>query len=503
MASTNGTRRTLSIAKKLEVLDALKTKKPEEVAKAFNIGYSTVKKIRQQEDEIRNTAVSNGNLSRKRQRESMNGEIEDALLAWFHQIRAQNATVNGPLMLEKAKELAGSLGYNDFEPTHGWLERLKTRQNIKFIKVSGERAAADHTAAENWIANVLPEIIKGYDSNDVYNADESGLFYKATPCNTLAVAGTNPTGGKTPKDRITILFLCNSTGTDKKAYAIGKFKNPRCFSKARPPLPYYSSANAWMTSWIWSDILKKFDRELGNRKVILFADNAACHKIEVALKNIKIVFMPPNTTSLIQPLDQGIIRTAKVHYRTQVMRKMLRALDEGISTVEYSKSIDILKAMHMLKRAWFLVSSSTVENCFRKAGFLGGDSSDEVLESLNASEFGEFIQEAEFNTFIDCDQEAECFGNLTDAEICHSVKRNRQETNLEEEKEEEEEKENEEVVEQVTPVSHKDALMHLSVVRQYLEENFTEYNAYYDIEEMIEKKALSCRNQSKITDFFK
>ena len=42
-------------------------------------------------------------------------------------------------------------------------------------------------------------------------------------------------------------------GTEKKVYAIGK---PRCFKKARPPLPYYNSVNAW----IWSDILQKFDR---------------------------------------------------------------------------------------------------------------------------------------------------------------------------------------------------------------------------------------------------
>ncbi|CAF4193053.1 unnamed protein product [Rotaria magnacalcarata] len=51
-------------------------------------------------------------------------------------------------------------------------------------------------------------------------------------------------------------------------------------------------------------------------------------------------------------------------------------------------------------------------------------------------------------------------------------------------------------------VSLKD-VMHLSMVRKYLEENFTEYNSYYDIEEMIEKNALINRTQSKITDFFK
>jgi hypothetical protein len=62
-----------------------------------------VKKIRQNEEEIRKIALSNGNLNRKRKRESPNEEIGEALIAWFHQMRAQNATINGPLMLEKAK----------------------------------------------------------------------------------------------------------------------------------------------------------------------------------------------------------------------------------------------------------------------------------------------------------------------------------------------------------------------------------------------------------------
>jgi hypothetical protein len=503
MASTSGKRCTLSIEQKLEILEALKTKKPDDVAKHFNIGYSTVKKIRQNEEEIRKIALNNGNLNRKRRRESPNEEIGEALIAWFHQMRVQNATINGPLMLEKAKQLSITLGHQDFEPSHGWLERLKLRHNIKFIKISGERAAADQAGAENWINNVLPAVIEGYDLNEVFNADETGLYYKAAPSGTLAVAGSHPTGGKAPKDRVTVLLLCNSTGTEKKAYTIGKFKNPRCFKRARPPLPYYSSKNAWMTSWIWSDILQKFDRELGNRKILLFADNASCHKIDETLKNITIIFMPPNTTSLIQPLDQGIIRTAKVHYRTQVMRKMLQAVNDGTSIIDYAKSIDILKALHMLKRAWFLVSPTTIKNCFRKAGFLVSDGTsnvDEMQTVLDVSEFGEAIQEEDFEAFVDCDKEAECFGNLTDDQICDTVKLNRQGmADLEQEGEEEAGTSDE----SIPGVSHKDALMHLSMVRKYLEENFTEYNSYYDIEDMIEKNALINRTQSKITDFFK
>ena len=137
--------------------------------------------------------------------------------------------------------------------------------------------------------------------------------------------------------------------------------------------------------------------------------------------------MPPNTTSLIHPLDQGIIRTTKVHYRTQVMRKMLQAVNDSTSIVDYTKSIDILKALHTLKLAWFLVSPATIENCFRKADFLVSDDTsdvDKMQKVLDVLKFGEAIQKEDFEAFVDCDKEAECFGNLTDAEICDSVKRN-------------------------------------------------------------------------------
>ncbi|CAF3701361.1 unnamed protein product, partial [Adineta steineri] len=78
--------------------------------------------------------------------------------------------------------------------------------------------------------------------------------------------------------------------------------------------------------------------------------------------------------------------------------------------------------------------------------------------------------------------EAECFENHRDAKICDSVKLNQQGmVDLEEEDEEE--------------AGTVDELMHLSMVRKYLKENFTEYNSYYGIEDMIEKAALINRTQ--------
>ena len=52
-----------------------------------------------------------------------------------------------------------------------------------------------------------------------------------------------------------------------------------------------------------------------NRKILLFIDHAPCHNSDAYYSNINIKFFPPNTTSILQPLDQGIIKNFKCCYR--------------------------------------------------------------------------------------------------------------------------------------------------------------------------------------------
>ena len=47
--------------------------------------------------------------------------------------------------------------------------------------------------------------------------------------------------------------------------------------------------------------------------------------------------MPSNTTSLLQPMDQGIIRTVKVYYRTQLIRQMVIAINKGVKPDDFSQ----------------------------------------------------------------------------------------------------------------------------------------------------------------------
>ena len=106
----------------------------------------------------------------------------------------------------------------------------------------------------------------------------------------------------------------------------------------------------------------KFDAE--GRKIVLIIDNCPPHPNVDNLKAIQLVFLPPNTTSKTQPMDQGVIRALKAFYCTNVVRRQIKYVDEG----ETTPKINILQAMRMLVKSWDAISINTVKNCFRKAG---------------------------------------------------------------------------------------------------------------------------------------
>ncbi|GBM48751.1 Tigger transposable element-derived protein 6 [Araneus ventricosus] len=112
------------------------------------------------------------------------------------------------------------------------------------------------------------------------------------------------------------------------------------------------------------------------RRILLFIDNCKAHFNFTALKNITVKFLPPNKTSKLQPLDQGIIRSFKVGYRAQIVRRLMDSIGEGKSYA----SINILQSMRMADYAWRNVTETTIKNCFIKAGFSVNKTSSETEE---------------------------------------------------------------------------------------------------------------------------
>ena len=100
------------------------------------------------------------------------------------------------------------------------------------------------------------------------------------------------------------------------------------------------------------------------RKIALLIDNCPAHPFVSNLTNIQLVFLPANTTSVLQWMDQGVIRSLKAHYWGRVVRRLCRALDK----MKTLPKICILQAMKILVSSWETVSAKTIVNCFRKAG---------------------------------------------------------------------------------------------------------------------------------------
>jgi len=251
----------------------------------------------------------------KRHKPAKHPDVEEALFKWFTTYE-DKVDMSGTLIQEEAARTLKKM-HPDAPPflfSEGWLSRFKTRYGISSFKQHGESGSVDMEQLEK----ALPEIrekLSQYEWRDIYNMDETGLFYRMQADRSLATKQLE--GKKKDKERITIAVCSNGDGTDKlPLLVIGKSENPRCFKnihRANLGCQYKWNKKAWMLETIFREWLIWFDKRI-NRPVLLLLDNCPAHGVKSklpTLQNTEIMFLPPNTTSKLQPMDAGIIRSFK------------------------------------------------------------------------------------------------------------------------------------------------------------------------------------------------
>lgn len=141
---------------------------------------------------------------------------------------------------------------------------------------------------------------------------------------------------------------------------------------------WYANSKGWMTGAVFGDYFKnKLHRELEvycNKenipfKILLIVDNAPSHPAYLAdiSNNIKIVFLPPNTTSLIQPCDQGIISTFKAYYLHSTLASFVKVTEQqNISVRDYWRQLTTKDALTFIKDSWSEVSTSCCNGVWKK-----------------------------------------------------------------------------------------------------------------------------------------
>ena len=380
-------RLVLSIQKKVELVQRLeKGESRATLMEEFGVSSSTIYDLKKQKSKLLGFVGSTEgptktNETRKTLKGSALPELDQAVYMWFRAQRSEGKPVSGPLIIEKAKKLRDDLGISkDCTFSVGWLRRFKQRHGIRKLNIHGEKLSADHEAAEAYKDTFLRVIREHEVSIDqVYNADETAIYWRCLPTSTLGdFTEESAPGYKIDKDRVTAMPCANVSGTHKlPMLVVGKFAKPRCFKNIiHFPVIYMASGNAWMTQdlfkeWFFKHFVpsvKEFQRSSGqpeDSKAILILDNCRAHPpaTELVSGHILAVYLPPNVTSLIQPMDQGIIQNFKHFYRSALLRKMVTD-DAGIEA--FQKAYTLRDAIFNIALSWKEVTSKTIRNCWKK-----------------------------------------------------------------------------------------------------------------------------------------
>ena len=318
-------------------------------------------------------------LQSKRHFKSDWPDLEAALFEWQQRMQHKGGIITGDILKAVASTIWSRLSQyqNTQEPkwSNGWLEGFKKRHKIKEYVLHGEAgsAAIDCPEMVTQMADIRL-LCKQYHPRDIFNMDETGLYWKRTPNRTLA---TEPgSGNKKAKDRITLALTANADGSEKlDPWIIGSSKNPRCFKNINRRLlqiQYRYNKSKWMTGVICEEFLRWFDHKMQGRKVLLLIDNFSGHELATllvggihGLQNTRVVWLPANTTSHWQPMDQGIIAAFKLYYRQQWVSFILQEYEAERNPL---KSVTLLHAIQWSVFVWnYRVIPGVIQRCFWKS----------------------------------------------------------------------------------------------------------------------------------------
>ena len=94
-----------------------------------------------------------------------------------------------------------------------------------------------------------------------------------------------------------------------------------------------------------TNLLVRVDTVINLQNIVPFMDNAGCHPEDIKdnFSKIKIIILPASTTSVLQPLDLGIIKNFMVHYRTRLLWFIISKTETFTKASEVTMSINIIQ----------------------------------------------------------------------------------------------------------------------------------------------------------------
>ena len=111
-----------------------------------------------------------------------------------------------------------------------------------------------------WNKTILPTLLSNCKLEDLFNADEFGLFYQCLPTRTYHLSGEECSGDKSSKVILTGMVAVGATGEKLEMFVIDKSKKPWCFKNVKQlPCRYRAQKKSWMTGVLFEDWVRKLD----------------------------------------------------------------------------------------------------------------------------------------------------------------------------------------------------------------------------------------------------
>lgn len=513
---------TLSLADKCTILKRLdKGESGTQLAKEFNVGKSTISDIRTNRENILSFVSICEEEPNKRQTLKLSDYplLDSALYQWFLQERSRHTPISGPILKEKAMVFHNKIHpeASDFKASDGWLTKFKKRHGIRKLSVTGEKLSSDTEAVEPFKKKFLSKIEElGLIHEQIYNADESGLFWRLLPEKTFVHKyETTAPGRKLSKERVTFMPCANVTGNHKlRMMVIGKSQNPRAFKNCSLPVYYKGQSKAWMNvalfkEWFFGEFVPSVRKHLKSvnveQKALLLIDNCSGHPDEDELVSddgcITTIFLPPNCTALIQPMDQNVIQATKLQYKKSLLSHVVAQDSDIISIL---KKLNLKDVVFYLTAAWDSVKPQLIRTSWNK--ILGKESTQE--------ENTEVIDEASQATIRDLVRIIRPEAEISESEIVEWVE-GREENEIAVKTDDEivqetlndpdiDEEENE-TTQVARAVKHEDAVTHFNQCINWAMENNTPWQQIILLQCLREeavKKLFEKAKQKQITDYF-
>lgn len=220
------TRKGISFIKKHEIIQDLSNgMRRNELSTKYGVSKSLISKLRHPDvqSKVQQMMVSIPNLKKKTRVDAGKFVVlERELLEWFVAVRTEKNVITFAILRTKALQIRAYLIENvadestaslyiGFKASDCWLQKFRKRHDIKHLSIKGNE---DNIApTEIYIGRIqVKKSVEGYEPQDIFNVDETGLFYRQLPGLALVLGSLSHKEVTTSKDRITVMLCCSSMG---------------------------------------------------------------------------------------------------------------------------------------------------------------------------------------------------------------------------------------------------------------------------------------------------